>query len=1245
MSAAPRDADAIASFVPRLVAGGSRPREAAVLFVDAVSFTSRVAPLVDAGPRGIEQVSALLDAQYAPQLRVVAEHGGEVIRFVGDALLAVVPAEGRTLAEATRTAEACGRAIQAAARPAMPDGAPLAVRVVVTAGTVAALRDAHGEHFVLAGSPVAALAAWAPKAGPGEVLVAPALAPPPAPTPTPTPARPPTPDDLRRFVPRPVLDRIDSGHLDWLAELRRTTAVFVSLRGLADADVPDVLAQCGALAAKHEAFFKELVLDDKGWTLVALTGVPPFAGSDDASRAAAFARDVVLALDARGLRAAAGVASGRVVCGTVGSIHRREYAVTGVAMNLASRLSQVAAAGQVLCDEQTARVARGRVALEAQPPVVVKGFAAPVAVSSVGSDVAAAARAAGDLVGRAADRAALAGGVEEARAGHAPAATVLEGEPGIGKSRLCADLVVRAEGQGLLACAGAAQSVDRASPYHAWRGVFAAVLAVLGATDAASLAATAGEADAPYVPLLEPLVSLGMTDGSATAPLVGQVRAKRTRDLCVALLRRAAARRPLLLLLEDLHWGDAASWDLVRDVVGAAVPGLFLVGTSRAEGFDELAAFERAGGVRRAITGLPREATAALLASSFGVNEVDAAVLDRVHGRSAGNPLFAEQLARSLVESRAVTREGGRCAFAPGVNLATVELPATVEGAITARLDRLSSATQLAIKVASVVGATFERAMLEHVYPSADGARSVDAHLAALIEAQLLAPAAGATYRFRHELVRDVAYGMLLFEQRRVLHGQVAARIEAQHGADLDPYLVVLAYHHRNAGNAERAAGYLERASVRAFRIGLARQSVELGMEGAELLGVTLPRDPAAVGARIGELVGATMGRIAGRVPTAMLDLPDMKDPVALRTIGVLLELAPFTFQAGRPDLYALLGLTMLDLVLSHGNAAPDVYSTYSVIHRAVHEDPRGAHAWSELALALDARQGGAARARVAFVHDWFHAHWLRPLRESVARSLEAAEAGLATGDVLFGCYNLSGHVVYAAAAGRPLGEVAELAATMRERNGGRVVNAAFHCVHEMQVAKAIAGRTRAPLSLSDDAVDEERDVASITATDFYNQIGYYLVSRVKLHALFGDAAGALGWAARIGPLHGAIAGQVAEIDLVLFRTLAEIDEGLVDQARAGAALVTRWAELCPANFAHLAALLDGALRARDGDREGALSTFAAAASLAEAEGFVQHAAVAYERAARVDASLLTNAVDAYARWGAEAKVRALRGG
>ena len=1266
-------ADAVASFVPALV--GRSPDavtrfDAAVVFVDAVEFTSRAGALVESGPGGIERLSALLDAHYAPLLATIAARGGEAIRFVGDALIAVFPAEGQSQQEAVLAAAACGLAVQQAGRPPMPDGKPLAVRVVVTAGTVRLLRATGGRrsHFVLAGEPLAELTAWTSSAGPGHVVLAPSAAAltggrvsgapigdraakepaglrlervdDDASSASPGDAAPPSLPlgAFTRFVPGPVLARIESGHLDWLAELRRVTAVFVAIRGLDVARVADVLVESDAIAERHETDLKELVLDDKGWTLVALTGVPPYARADDAVRAVRFARALLAALAARGLEAQVGVASGRAFCGAVGSVERREYAVTGTAMNLASRLSQAAAPGSILCDEETSRSARASIPFEPLPPVRLKGFREPVAVAAPGADDVADRPQAG-LVGREAERALLASLLDGARASEPPPALLLEAEPGMGKSRLASELLGLAASRRLAHRVGTAEATSRTAAYRPWRAI---VEGLLEARDAAAVADALGADDAPFAPLLEAIVPLGLGDNEATMALAGQVRARRTRELCVRLLARAAARSPLLVVLEDAHWADEASWDLLRDVVGARLPGLLVVVTSRPEGADRLDALEAAGATRRRLTGLSEDATRALLAASLDAHAIDEGLARRVHERAAGNPLFVQQLALSLAESRAVRIEGGRCSVAAGVDVASIALPATVEGAITARVDALTPSSQLVLKVASVLGPAFPRKLLADVHPRAEERAHLDERLDDLRARQLVDRGpADDVIRFRHEVVRDVVYETMLFEQRRPLHRDVAAWYEREHAGELAPFLALLAHHHRHAGSTGRAVDYLEQDAIRTFSMGLPRQSVALGLDGAGLLGAALPADPSAVGARIGERVGQTMGALAGRAPSDLLAMPPMTDPATLRTVHLLLELAPFTFQAGRPDLYALIGLTLLGLVLERGNAAPDVYSTYSVVHRAIHRDARGAHAWSELALALDAQQGGAARARVAFVHGWFHAHWLRPLRESLPASLEAAEIALAGGDLLFGCFNLSAHVVYAAAAGRPLPAVCDLARAHLARNGRRVVNAAFHCIHEMQVAKVLAGRTRGRLSLTDDEFDEERDVASICASDFYNQVGYYLVSRVKLHALFGEPRAALEWAGKLGPLQAAIAGQIAEIDLTLYRTLAAVDTGALDVAREGVAEIARWAEACPANFEHLSLLVRAALAGAEGRSDEAAGGYEQAAAAAEGQGFVQHAALAHERAWRLlgGRERRDRAVDAYGRWGAAAKV------
>jgi hypothetical protein len=229
------------------------------------------------------------------------------------------------------------------------------------------------------------------------------------------------------------------------------------------------------------------------------------------------------------------------------------------------------------------------------------------------------------------------------------------------------------------------------------------------------------------------------------------------------------------------------------------------------------------------------------------------------------------------------------------------------------------------------------------------------------------------------------------------------------------------------------------------------------------------------------------------------------------------------------------------------------------------------------------------------------------------------------------------------------------------ERNGRRVINAAFHLVHELQFAKALAGLTVDPLALTDSEYDEERDIAAICSTELGNQIGYYLVSRVKLHTYFGDWSGALQWAERARALLSAFEGQIAEIDLVQFAAMAALARALeapperaalIESARVSAATLRGWAAACPANFEHKAALVEALLAAAEGDTAQAASLHAHAAHQAAAREYLHDAGLAREFEARfhrrhghVEAMghAVRAALAAYTRWGAAAKVAQLR--
>jgi hypothetical protein len=229
------------------------------------------------------------------------------------------------------------------------------------------------------------------------------------------------------------------------------------------------------------------------------------------------------------------------------------------------------------------------------------------------------------------------------------------------------------------------------------------------------------------------------------------------------------------------------------------------------------------------------------------------------------------------------------------------------------------------------------------------------------------------------------------------------------------------------------------------------------------------------------------------------------------------------------------------------------------------------------------------------------------------------------------------------------------------ERNGRRVLNAHYHLVLELQFAKALAGLTSAPLALGDAEYDEVRDIGSIVDTNLGNQIGYYLVTKVKLHLHAGDWSGALEWAARAHPMLPHFGGQPAEFELSQYRGLAALAAAAFGSAKTRQALVQEgrdclerlrgWDARNPAVFRHKADLLDGLLQAATGREADAARLLGCAAEAAAAGGFLQDAGLTHEYLARcrrlfgdgagAAASALA-AREIFRVWGAGAKVRLL---
>ena len=1322
----------LSSFVPSCVARriaegtpfalpSAQPMPVGVLFADISGFTTLSERLARRGPAGVEQLSDLLNDFFGRLVVLIAEHGGDVVRFAGDALLAVWPAtsDREDLATLAARAARCGLAAQTQLNGNVVEGVvagegiQLSLRVVIGAGTITIFHVGGVDdrrELLVAGAPLREIGAAEALASPGDVVIAPSAydllrpicrgaplqskhlrldaidVPPLAPAVFPMAATWADEATLRSYVPRAIYLRLAAGQGAWLAEHRRVSVLFVNVLDF-DETADDATQQAHAMiwaiqnVARHfEGTLNTLIMDDKGITVVVALGLPPLAHADDPTRAVRMAMSVQHRLHDLGVRCAIGVSTGRAFCGAIGGEIRREYTMIGDVVNVAARLMQAATAvvgetavahhAPILCDDTTYQVARSQVAFETLPAISVKGRIERVAVYRPLGEKSATIGPQQEIVGRENERRTLARAIEELVAGATPGPIVVEGEAGIGKTSLIEDARRRADALGVNVVTVSGRPIEQGAAYHGWRAVLGDFLGLASTSDPLerrhAVERVLGREFIDRAPLLDAVLPLDFPENELTASLSGQSRADAIRDLLATIVQAKLAPTPTLLVLEDAHWLDSASWTLALEIV-RRLPSVLLVVVVRPT--QELATVDYAqvldmpGAIRIRLDALTSEEALVLVCRRLGVTRLPATVGQLIRDKARGHPFFSEELAYALRDARLIEIDGGECRVAPDVAFQSVAFPDTVQGVITSRIDRLAPQHQLVLKVASVIGEVFAFDILRDIHPIEADRRLLPEYLQTLerLDLTLLdAPEPDLRYAFKHILTREVAYNLMLFAQRRELHRSLAEWYERGAGDDTTTLFPVLAHHWSKAEVVDKAVEYLQKAALHALSIGMPKECLSFGLEAARLLGIDFPGKPAEVAQAIDDEMGA-IGRLMGeRTPADLVDLPRLADANVAFVIDLTIRIQPAAHIAQQPELFALMAVKNLRLTLQHGNGelAPLVYSMYSSVYRTMTGDSQTAYAFSRAAIDLDERQGYQLTSSVRFIHTWFINHWVNPLKSSLEMCLEAGRLGLERGDVLYGCFNTAGYVVYLSAMGAPLPTVIAAAERHRAIIADRVAIAAFHCLHERQFARALAGQTVDRYSFTDGEFDEERDLASICQTDNYNQAGYYLTSKLRLHYYYRDYAGALGYAARALPLLPAFSGQVAEMDFAFFRALAliarsaEVEtverDDLLRIAKDIRETLRGWSEACQANFAHKWLLVDAELARVEGRNVDAQRLYDAAAESAEQHNYVQHAALARELAGwycleRGDDLAGRNSLERaralYADWGAQAKV------
>lgn len=901
--------ESLASYVPdilrrRLIARGpatAPTHEAfigAVLLVDVAGFTLLTEQFAKQGAEGAERMAGLLDRHFARLTDLVVEHGGDVQFFAGDAALALWPAPDGVAdpaGDAALAAARCADAIRAELHGSHPvEGVELNLRAGIGLGALAFVEVGGGEPgwlALLTGKAIRDAGAASAAANPGEVMLAKAaakalqgaadagrerdghvpllVAPRTMPRSATVHAEGATgdvTDDVTAgpvadalsddvvgpYVPRVVRTRLATASAEWLAEFRRVSVVFAALddAGLESAEsLPAtqraVVALQGVLE-HHRGAVYQLVMDDKGLTLIGAFGLPPEGGERAADRAVEAALAMRRELDELGVTAAVGVASGRAFCGAYGSAARRQYTIVGSVINRAARLMQAASEHSVrddpasdagvLVDEATQRDAGRRVPFESAGTRTLKGFAGAQEVfrpldRASGATTATHAipgSAASFMAGRAADRALLRSRVDAVREGGGGLAFV-EGEAGIGKSHLIADIIGHATQAGVGVFSGAGDAVERATAFYAWRDPLAQLLGGVRGGDPAPMRdallriVAATNTPVERACFLNAILPLGIPETPATEAIRGEARVDGIRDLVVAVVSAAAARRPAMLVMDDVHWIDSSSLELVS-AVARRCPGVLVLLASRP--LEEPVAttvrrlLETVQSDRVPLARLGGDDLAILLAHRLGVRTVPAELVAFIMRRAEGHPFHSEELARALRDAGLIDVSGDTCRLTKGAEgLARAELPDSVQGVVASRIDRLPQHQQLMLRTASVVGRTFHYDVLRAIYPVAGDLPRLRDGLADIERADLTrmeSPDPDLAYLFKHVIVQDVAYASLPFAQRRSLHRAVAEQYEQDPRSRLDELAPLLAHHWDVAQEPLRAIPHLELAGEQA---------------------------------------------------------------------------------------------------------------------------------------------------------------------------------------------------------------------------------------------------------------------------------------------------------------------------------------------------------------------------------------------------------------------------------------------
>lgn len=658
-----------------------------------------------------------------------------------------------------------------------------------------------------------------------------------------------------------LLERFQRAGLEAAGQRRNVTVLFVDITGysqlarrLNDEDLYELIQRFLAVLAKDVYRYDGMVDKFTGDGLMALFGAP-VAHENNAELAIRSALDMQadvtllsqeLSQSIGGeLRVHIGLNSGSVIVGGVGSNLMMNYTAIGDTVNLAQRLEEAASPGTILVSDPTYQRARLLFEYEPVQHITPKGMTAPVPCYHVTRPKPRAGRVRGieglraPMIGRELELRKLKEAIGALATYQQGQFILIVGEAGLGKSRLIMELksltipisVSIAEGQSL--------TYRRTISYWIFQDLLRNLLHISTETLPSkvverltrSLESMPGGHSAESLPYLEHLLGLPISDVTAAQRIeyLDAIQLRQQIFLAVrSLLITEALRRPLVLILEDLHWADEASLDLLQFLLESTRQSpLLILGISRPYEKSKLADIAAYAEKHLAenfsiiqLQSLTPNQSSQLLLRLLSIHDLPSDLRDYIVQRASGIPFYLEEILRMLIDAGVLHRKAGQWQPVPGANIASLGVPDSLQSLILARFDRLETAQRRLLQAACVIGRQFSLPVLRSVLaPKKES--EFNACLTQLIERDFIIPnpeSPESEYDFRHVIVSDAIYSTLLRRDRAELHGQVGEAIERTYADRIDSQVDLLARHYSWSARKDRALHYMILAGQKAAR-------------------------------------------------------------------------------------------------------------------------------------------------------------------------------------------------------------------------------------------------------------------------------------------------------------------------------------------------------------------------------------------------------------------------------------------